>query len=149
MARPQVQCSAVVLAALLQACASAPSDLKPVPAADAGPAAGDLVGSGGTARGDVCSEETQLPSALGEPGSVVLFGELHGTQELPRFFGEAVCSVADSRQSVRVGLEIQKGDQPIFDAFLASPGAASDVSALMAAPFWSREAQDGKSSQAM
>jgi hypothetical protein len=90
-----------------------------------------------------------LPPPLVEPGSVVLFGEMHGTQELPRFFGEAVCAVADSRQSVRVGLEIEPGNQAVFDAFLASPGAASDVSALMAAPFWSREFQDGKSSQAM
>jgi hypothetical protein len=140
MDRSELHRWAAVLAVFLQACASAQSDLKPSTTGER-PA--------GKAGGDVCSEETILPSPLVEPGSVVLFGEMHGTQEAPRFFGEAVCAVADSRQSVRVGLEIEPGNQAVFDAFLASPGAAADVSALLAAPFWSREFQDGKSSQAM
>lgn len=149
MGRARILCSAVVLAAVLQACASAPSDLKPASAGANPVKAAELPVLAGNLRGPVCSEETKLPEALVAPGSVVLFGEEHGTQELPQVFGEAVCSVADGRQSVRVGLEIEPKNQPFFDAFLASPGAASDVSALMSAPFWSREMEDGKSSRAM
>jgi hypothetical protein len=149
MGRSGVHRWAVVLAVVLQACASAHSDLKPASTGAPPASSGGAGAPVGTTRGEVCSEGTMLPSALVEAGSVVLFGEMHGTQELPQFFGEAVCSVADSRQSVRVGLEVEPQNQAIFDAFLASPGAASDVSALLAAPFWSREFEDGKSSQAM
>ena len=149
MGRADMRRSAVLLAVLLQACASASSDLKPTSAGDRPASASELPVLAGNLRGPVCSEETKLPEALLEPGSVVLFGEEHGTQESPQVFGEAVCSVADSRQAVRVGLEIEPKNQAIFDAFLASPGAPPDVSALMAAPFWSREMEDGKSSQAM
>jgi hypothetical protein len=96
-----------------------------------------------------CAGETGLPTELREPGSVVLFGETHGTQELPAFFGEAVCNAASSGLPVEVGFEFPSVDQAAVDSFLASPGGQANVEALIATPFWSRELQDGKSSQAM
>jgi hypothetical protein len=68
-------------------------------------------------------------------------------QELPAFFGEAVCSTATSGLPVEIGLEMPRADQAKVDSFLASPGAESDVLALLATPFWSA-AQDGRPSQA-
>jgi len=96
-----------------------------------------------------CAREAALPDDLLEPGSVLLFGEIHGTAELPRFFGEAVCTAAASGLAVEVGLEVAGAEQPSVDAFLASPGGAADVEALAATDFWSRDYQDGRSSQAM
>src|SRR5262249_49466701 len=130
MNRARIHSGAVVLFVLLQACASAQNHLEPAAAASQPVAAGETPGSAGDTRratgnqrGEVCSEESALPASLVETGGVVLFGEgVHGTQELPQAFGEAVCSVADSRKPVRVGLEIESGNQAIFDTFLASPG---------------------------
>jgi hypothetical protein len=96
-----------------------------------------------------CAQGTGLPQELREPGSVVLFGETHGTQELPAFFGEAVCTTASSGLPVEVGIELPSADQGALDAFLASPGGRADVEALIATPFWTRDTQDGRSSQAM
>jgi hypothetical protein len=83
------------------------------------------------------------------PASVLLFGEIHGVKELPTFFGEAVCSTAGTQLPVEVGLEIPKAEQARIDSFLASAGAPSDVETLIAGEFWTRDAQDGRSSQAM
>jgi hypothetical protein len=95
-----------------------------------------------------CSESIAVPRDLLEPGGIVLFGEIHGAQELPAIFGEAVCGTAASGLPVDVGFEMPRDEQASVDAFLASPGAPSDVEALLATPFWSSEYQDGRRSQA-
>jgi len=95
-----------------------------------------------------CDQSGALPKELLEPGSVVLFGEIHGSQELPAIFGEAVCTAAASGLAVEVGFEQPRGEQASVDAFLESTGEAADVAALLATPFWSREYRDGRSSQA-
>src|SRR5262245_12936273 len=55
---------------------------------------------------EACAPDATLPSELSAPGSVVLFGELHGVKELPWFFGEVACSTARAGRPVAVGLEI-------------------------------------------
>lgn len=78
----------------------------------------------------------------------ILFGEMHGTTEAPAIFGDVVC-LANANRPVIVALEIPSAEQVALDRFLASPGSSEDVSALLAGPFWSQGAQDGRSSQAM
>jgi hypothetical protein len=95
-----------------------------------------------------CAPDTTLPKEVKEPGSVLLFGEAHGTQELPAFFGEAVCTTVTSGLPVEVGFEMPKADQATVDSFLASPGGVSDVETLLATPWWSATLQDGRPSQA-
>jgi hypothetical protein len=95
-----------------------------------------------------CHDAGALPAPLLEAGNVLLFGEIHGSRELPALFGEAVCSAARAGLPVEVGLEHPRGEQASVDAFLASAGDSSDVGALLAAPFWSRTYQDGRSSRA-
>src|SRR6185436_14170191 len=70
-----------------------------------------------------------------------LLGEIHGTCEAPR------ATLALARQSLpaRIGLEIDVDEQPRIDAFLRD----GDRAALLAGPFWTRDFQDGRSSQAM
>jgi len=99
---------------------------------------------------DACVGGSALPAPLLKPGGLLIFGELHGTRELPAFFGEAVCWTSGALP-VQAGLELPASEQERVETFLASPGAPADVEALTAGPFWSRppEQQDGKASRAM
>src|SRR5262249_19850602 len=101
------------------------------------------------ARGPVCAEGAAVPASLVQPGSVLLFGEIHGAKEIPALFGEAVCSTAAAGTPIEVGLEVPQSERAKVEAFLASDGAAAPVGAVLASPFWNRELQDGRSSQAM
>jgi hypothetical protein len=100
------------------------------------------------AQAERCGETVSLPADLLEPGGVVLFGEIHGVQELPAAFGGAVCAAASSGHRIEVGLEAPRGDQPNVDRFLGSPGSPADIEALLGTPFWSSEYQDGRRSRA-
>ena len=78
----------------------------------------------------------------------VMIGEMHGTAEMPAFFGDLVCqAAANSGRRVTVALEQDAEMQPAIDAFLASDGGAAARSAFLKAPMWSE--QDGRASQAM
>ncbi|MFC1640286.1 hypothetical protein ACFL3B_05950 [Gemmatimonadota bacterium] len=90
-----------------------------------------------------------MPHELLQPGSVILFGEIHGAQELPALFGEAVCNTVASGHTVEVGFEVPQEEQASFDSFFASSGAPSDVDALLGTPFWQSDYQDGRRSRAI
>jgi hypothetical protein len=83
-----------------------------------------------------------------QPGGIVLFGEVHGTREIPGFVGDALCQAAASGE-VHLALEIPRTEQPRIDAYLASPGRPADRAALLSGPFWTDEFQDGRRSAAM
>ena len=131
------QACMLALAAVLQACAGLRSGPERV-----------ATRTTPTTPTAACAVGAAVPEKLLQPASILLFGEIHGSKELPSFFGEAVCSTADARVPVEVGLEIPKPEQATVETFLASTGAASDVAALISTSFWSREFQDGRSSQA-
>lgn len=81
-----------------------------------------------------------------KPGAIVWFGEMHGTEESPRFVGDAACLAAKVAH-VQLGLEIPHAEQPAFDRYLKSKGSDADRAALIAGPFWQQA--DGRSSKAM
>lgn len=83
------------------------------------------------------------------PGSVLLLGEAHGSAQAPAFVANAVCLAVAKGLPVEVGLEIHHEETGAVEAYLDSAGADADRQALLATPFWSREYQDGRSSQAM
>ncbi|HEX4693325.1 hypothetical protein [Sphingomonas sp.] len=78
----------------------------------------------------------------------VFVGELHGTNEIPDAFVNLACLAAQQKQPVTVALEYPVDEQPWIDAFLVSDGGAKARAALLAAPFWHRDFQDGRSSVA-
>jgi hypothetical protein len=82
------------------------------------------------------------------PGTTALFGENHGTAEIPALFGRIVCGAAASHEVV-VGLEMPRDQQPLLDTFLASDGGPAAQAALRAGSFWHSAWKDGRSSQAM
>ncbi|HSD88743.1 MAG TPA: hypothetical protein VLB44_14545 [Kofleriaceae bacterium] len=82
-----------------------------------------------------------------EPGHIVWFGEMHGTEESPRFVGDVVeqaaAAAATSRHRVQLGLEIAADEQAAIDRYLGD----GDRRALIEGPFW--HGQDGRSTPAM
>jgi hypothetical protein len=74
----------------------------------------------------------------------VVFGEIHGTAEIPAFVADACRSLA-SQGRVHVGLELPVSETPALQAFLAS----TDDRALQSTPTWSRTYQDGRTSEAV
>lgn len=101
-----------------------------------------------------------LPAAAGresrptceiEPGvpdsRLLLFGELHGSREIPELVGRVACTI--TRDSpVAVGLELPASDEPLIDRYLHSAGTAADKRRLTASAFW-QQSRDGRSSDAM
>lgn len=81
--------------------------------------------------------------------NVLLFGEKHGTQEIPAFIADVVCLAAKERMRVTLGLEIPDEEQAAIDRFLSSQGGTADKAQLTKGAFWHPEMQDGRSSAAM
>ncbi|NTX06121.1 hypothetical protein [Myxococcus sp. CA040A] len=84
-----------------------------------------------------------------KPGAVLLLGEMHGTQEVPRFVAQASCQATVAGIPVTVGLELPLENQGRVDAFLESQGGEEDWLKLMEAPFWRSPYPDGRGSAAM
>jgi len=78
----------------------------------------------------------------------IFFGELHGTNEIPDAFANLVCLAAATRGPVTVALEFPTDMQASLDAWLASDGGDAARTTLLAAPWWHRPLQDGRSSAA-
>jgi len=97
-----------------------------------------------------CKPEVSVPQALLQQ-RVVVFGELHGTQETPRLVGECACLLVSRGTEVVIALEIPEPEQARITEYLSSAGTSGDARALLQGEFWSRpdSRQDGRSSVAM
>ncbi|NOK09250.1 hypothetical protein [Corallococcus exercitus] len=84
-----------------------------------------------------------------QPGGVMLLGELHGTQEVPRFIAQSVCQIVTSGVPVSVGLELPVENEERVEHFLQSHGEDADWLKLMEAPFWRSPYPDGRGSEAV
>jgi hypothetical protein len=82
-------------------------------------------------------------------GGVMMLGELHGTQEVPRFVAQSACQVASSGTPISVGLELPVENQERVRNFLRSAGTDNDWLKLMEAAFWRSPFPDGRSSEGM
>ncbi len=83
------------------------------------------------------------------PGTVIVFGELHGTVEAPALVSRAADLALDKGLELTVALELPRQEEPRVRTFLASAGEAADRTALLAGPFWRSSYQDGRGSEAM
>ncbi len=94
---------------------------------------------------------TDVPglAALLKPGQIVLLGEMHGTNESPRFLKNAVCVALRDRQSVSVGLEIPRSETARVEAFFGGAGGAGAEEDLLQGRMWQKRYQDGRASRAM
>lgn len=78
----------------------------------------------------------------------IIVGEVHGTNEAPDIFADAVCLTAQKR-SVVVAVEQPETDQGAIDSYIASDGGDKAISEFLKADMWQSEFKDGRSSQAM
>ncbi|HEX6200040.1 MAG TPA: hypothetical protein VF150_07255 [Thermoanaerobaculia bacterium] len=102
----------------------------------------------GPAAASECGDVPGLDPLL-EPGAVLLVGEMHGTEQAPAFVREVTCAALAAGLPVTVGLEVDRGDDETYQAYLGSDGSPAARERLLAAPFWNREFQDGRGSVAM
>jgi hypothetical protein len=79
-----------------------------------------------------------------KPGTLALFGDIHGTAEIPAFVGDMASSLA-RQQRVHVGLELPVAETLSLQAFLSS----GDDQALRQSAMWTRAYQDGRTSEAV
>ncbi|MBF5044449.1 ChaN family lipoprotein [Aggregicoccus sp. 17bor-14] len=96
-----------------------------------------------------CGETLPGLDEMAKPGGILLLGELHGTQEVPRFMARAVCQVAFEQVPVVLALELPVQEQPALDAYLRSEGGPDDQRALLMGAVWHRPRQDGRTSRAV
>ena len=78
----------------------------------------------------------------------LVFGEAHGTNEIPELFGDVVCEASASRPVV-VALEWPPDLQASLDAYMASDGSGAARTRFLSAAFWSNPMPVGRTSQAM
>src|SRR6185369_3643435 len=71
-----------------------------------------------------------------KPDSVLMLGEVHGSEESPRFVGETVCIALEMNLSVTVALEVPVEEEARFTTYLASNGGGKQRDAVFAGNFW-------------
>jgi hypothetical protein len=99
----------------------------------------------GAVRASVdCGPEIKGLASVLKETRFLIFGEIHGTAEIPAFFARSVCQAARSGDAIVAALEIPVPEQARIDAYMKSPG-----SDLVSGPFWASEYQDGRGSRAM
>lgn len=90
-----------------------------------------------------------LPPAWRGAGRILLFGEMHGTRELPQAFGEVVCQAARTAPVV-VGLEHPGSEAGRLAAVVGAAGSPEATTAVLrASPYWTSKYQYGATSEAM
>ena len=89
---------------------------------------------------DVLGQDTGAIS-LPASGELLVLGEVHGTKEIPAAFVELVDRMMERAKVVSVGLEMP--------ADAGAAGCKHEGSSRPLGAFWTRRAQDGRSSQSM
>jgi hypothetical protein len=82
------------------------------------------------------------------PGTIALFGELHGTREIPQMVGDVACRALAGGARVLLGVELSTELTPKLDAFIHSSGDRAATDRLLADTIWHRSYQDGRPSHA-
>jgi hypothetical protein len=103
-----------------------------------------LMALAGAARADIPG----LSRMLDRPGlRYLVIGEMHGTEEMPAFFGDLAAEAA-AKRPVAVVLEYPERFGRDLQTYLASSGDQAARAALLSTDFWTKW-HDGRSSRAM
>jgi hypothetical protein len=79
---------------------------------------------------------------------MIFLGELHGTNEAPKFAGELSCNLVARRSAMLFAIEWPADMQSAFDKFFEQPTLANR-SELLSHPFFALASPDGRTSVAM
>ena len=83
-----------------------------------------------------------------EGAKYIVIGELHGTNEIPALFLDAVCQAAEKRTNIIVGVEQPSFSQAAIDQFLSSDDSPEAIERFRRSDIWNGEMKDGRSSEA-
>lgn len=87
-----------------------------------------------------CTPLPGIEAVLAKPDiGFLLFGEYHGTIDMPALVGDAICAAAATGRPLVIGIELASSEQPAIDAFMASRGTSNARAALLSAPVWQEE----------
>lgn len=95
-----------------------------------------------------CMTRDAVPAAVLDAPFLV-FGEVHGTREVPAFVAGYLCAATKAGRKLTLALEYPSNEQSALDAFMAGRGVAEDTARLTAAGIWRSPMQDGRSSTSM
>ena len=88
-----------------------------------------------------------------DKSKLILVGEMHGTREVPALVADLARRwskpLSAKAPALIVALEYPQTEANHLQGYFDSDGGAGARSKLLATPFWSRPAQDGRSSHAM
>jgi hypothetical protein len=76
----------------------------------------------------------------------LVFGEVHGTREVPEFVVAYLCAAAKKQRRITLAIEFPSNEQGAIDAFMASPGTTQDAERFTSAGIWRGAIQDGRTS---
>jgi hypothetical protein len=92
-----------------------------------------------------CKNLADIPTAVLDAPFIV-FGEVHGTREVPGFVFRYLCTAAKMGKGLTLAVEYPSSQQNALDAFLSSNGTVQDIKSFIGSRFWSNERQDGRTS---
>ncbi|MES2318847.1 MAG: calcium-binding protein [Pseudomonadota bacterium] len=104
-----------------------------------------------TAPAQAAQKDTvaELISKAGN-SKLIFVGEMHGTREVPALVADLAQRLAEpGAPGLVVALEYPQTDAAQLKAYFDGDGSAVAKKQLLDSPFWSRAAQDGRSSHAM
>jgi uncharacterized iron-regulated protein len=91
-----------------------------------------------------CDPIENIASVLGK--QVIILGEIHGTNESPRFAENIVCHLQQAKKRVVLALEISNDYQAQITEAMNQDSEQAAVTQLGKMPFWRPSMQDGKRS---
>lgn len=89
---------------------------------------------------------------VGSLQGVVFFGEWHGTNEIPEYFGRVVCVAGKSKRKVHVALELREDWTDALSSFINQHGDPGAVDKFFQGSQWGQVASanpDGRTSRAV
>jgi hypothetical protein len=92
-----------------------------------------------------CTPLGAIPAAVADAPFLV-FGEVHGTREVPAFVAAYLCATAIRQRGATLAIELPSAAQDALDAFTASQGTPQDVERLLGGGLWRSPRQDGRTS---
>jgi hypothetical protein len=98
------------------------------------------------ARAQQCAPIAGATSLL-RPGTAVMLGEVHGTEQAPSFLGDLACAAVTQRIAVTIALELPLEANAPLDQYLTTRDAATRARAYEA--IFNSTWQDGRRSKAI
>jgi len=103
----------------------------------------------GFVSGQTCNELPAQLLKLLTPGNILLFGEMHGTKQMPEHFYDVICTASESDTQVNIGIEVPFELTKDIQKFINTSNHSDIDLEFLKHTFWSGEYQDGRASQAM